>query len=345
MYEVLVIGGGSIGERHVRCFLKTGRAAVAVCDSRPERLADLSQRYSLMATYPDFEKADLERFDAAVVCVPGNLHVPYAQRAAEAGAHVLIEKPLALSTEGIEDLARTVEEKQLVAAVGHVRRATDTARALKAEVASGLIGEVLDVTHVVGYDHRVARPDYRNTYAVHREQGGGAIFDICSHIVNLIQWYLGPVRSVIATAEHQQIEGTEVEDSASLLLRFRRNSARANVHCVMWQANRVDQVTVAGPLGTLVCDNWNSRLGIFLRRRNEWTWTDIPKPKPDARGQVDEPFVAQAGNFLDAIEGKATPFCTLAEGAHTVEVCLAAHESAQRQGVVTLTEGEELLSE
>jgi predicted dehydrogenase len=345
MYEVLVIGGGSIGERHLRCFLKTGRAAVAVCDSRPERLAELSHKYSVMATYPDFEKIDLERFDAAVVCVPGNLHVPYAQRVADAGVHVLIEKPLSLSTEGIEELQRTVEEKKLTVAVGHVRRATDTARAMKAEIASGLVGEVLDLVYHVGYDHRVARPDYRNTYAVHREQGGGAIFDICSHLVNLIQWYLGPIRSVIAAADHQQVEGTDVEDSVSLLLRFRNSNARANVHCLMWQANRVDQISVAGPLGSIQCDNWNSRIGIFLRARNEWTWTDIPKPKPDAKGQVDDPFIAQATNFLDAVEGKAKPFCTLAEGRHTIEVCLAAHESAQRQGVVTLNEGEELLSE
>jgi predicted dehydrogenase len=342
MHRILVVGGGSIGERHARCFLKTGRAEVALCDNRPERLRQLAAAYPLTGAHADFNQVDLSKFHAAVICVPADLHVPWARKVVESGAHVLIEKPLSLSLDGIDDLDRLAKKKGRVAGVAHVLRAMPAMQAVKRELDSGKIGDVLAFSCVVGYDHRTARPDYRNTYWAHREQGGGVIFDSSSHLTNMLQWYLGPVRSVMAEYEHLQIEGTEAEDTLSYLPRFRNSPAIGAVHMVAWQAQRADQLILSGTKGSIHCDGWEGRLGVMLRG-GPWTWTEIPKEQPDSKGQTDGPFVYQANNFLDAMEGKGELLCSLPEARHTIEVCLAISESGRRRAEVVIEERESLL--
>ncbi|MDP6439898.1 MAG: Gfo/Idh/MocA family oxidoreductase [Candidatus Brocadiia bacterium] len=329
MHKVLVVGGGSIGERHARCFINTGRAEVALCEAKPQRLEEMTARHALSATFDDFEKIDLSRFDAAVICVPPHLHVPYARRAAEAGCHVFIEKPLSLDLAGIPELGRTAEQKGLTVGVAFLLRATRIAQMVKDEIDSGRPGEILDITCVCGYDHRVARPDYRSTYAVSKAMGGGAIPDQLSHRANLIQWFLGPVRQVVASYERLAWEDVDVEDTLSALLRFRDSRAMCNIHVSMWHPCQTNRVTLSSNDEQVICDSSLEKVGILRRETGEWNWTPVPAGKRDAKGQVDEPFVLEANNFLDAVEGKAAVLCSLEEAAHTVEVCMAAAESGR----------------
>lgn len=329
MHRILIVGGGSIGERHLRCFLKTGRVEASLCDNRPERLKQMAATYPVQSTYTDFEKIDLSKFDVVVICVPANLHVPWSLRAVEAGAHVFIEKPLSISVAGIDELQAAVERKGVVAGVAHVRRALLTSQIAKQESDSGRIGDVLNVFWMVGYDHRVARPDYKNTYWTSRATGGGAVLDLSSHMSNLVQWFLGPVKTVTAVYDHLQMEGTPCEDTLSYVMRFRNSPAIATMHCVAWQAHRCDMMTLTGVKGSIVCDVWEGKVGV-VDRADHWTWKENLKPKPDAKGQVDDPFIFQAENFLNAVEGKEKVLCTLAEGRHTIEICEATYESGQR---------------
>ena len=329
MHRLLVVGGGSIGERHVRCFLGTGRAAVSVCEPRDEQRAFLQRSYGLTAAYPDFESVDLSAFDAGVICVPAHLHIPCARRMADAGLHVLTEKPLSLTHDGIDDLAWVVLDKGLTFAVGYVRRAIRVYRRAKRAADSGVIGEIRSAVLVSGYDHRVARPDYRSTYFARAEAGGGVVFDLLSHNIDLIQWMMGPAERVTAMYDHLVIEDTEVEDTASLLLRIAGSGAMAVLHMNAWQTHRSEALTLSATEGSIVADSIGGRVGVCLRKTGEWTWSEGLGEPRDEKGQMDGPFVREANNFLDAIEGKAEVMCSLAEARRTMEVCLAALESGQ----------------
>ena len=334
MHRVLVIGGGSIGERHVRCFLHTGRAEVSLCENRRERLAEMKQQYALAGAFDDFEKIDLARFDTAVICIPADLHIPLARRLVDAGLHVLCEKPLSVSVDGIDDLIQATKERGVTSGVAFVRRGMGSYRAVKNELKSGRIGDVLNAIHITLYDHRQARPDYRRTYAVDAKAGGGAINDLMSHSVNLIQWLLGPVSRVTAMYDHLQIEDTDVEDTVTILLRFRDSKAMCTLHCSMWNPYRKEELILAGAKGAICVDNNAGRIGVLIREKGEWEWTEGFAGRRDGKGQMDAPFIFEANNFLDAIEGRADVMCTLEEGKHTVEVCLAAHESGRRHRTV-----------
>src|SRR5436305_356534 len=93
-HRVLIIGVGSIGERHLRCFQATGRAEVAFVELSDALRPVIAERYGVQRGFSDLETALRERPGVAVVATPAPLHIPIATRLAEAGVHLLIEKPL-----------------------------------------------------------------------------------------------------------------------------------------------------------------------------------------------------------------------------------------------------------
>src|SRR3990172_3584801 len=120
--RVLVIGAGSIGARHVRCFQQTGRAEVVLCEVNPLVREQVATQYALAESFADLESAVAAGAEAAVICTPAPLHVPMAARLADAGVHLLIEKPLSTSTDGVDALVARCRDRKLVAGVAYVYR-------------------------------------------------------------------------------------------------------------------------------------------------------------------------------------------------------------------------------
>src|SRR5437764_1313411 len=118
MHRVLIVGVGSIGERHLRCLQATGRAEVAFIEPNETLRQNISDRYGVLS-HADLDAALRIPPDVAVIATPAPLHVPLATRLAEAGVHVLIEKPLGTTPDGVDHLRRIVRERRVTAAVGY----------------------------------------------------------------------------------------------------------------------------------------------------------------------------------------------------------------------------------
>ena len=122
--QLLVVGVGSIGERHLRCFQKTGRCEVALCEPNESLRKKIAEQYDVSAAFDTVETAiEHGRWSAAVIATPAPYHVPIAVQLAKLGYHLLIEKPLSTSTAGIVELQEAVAANSVVAAVGYVQRA------------------------------------------------------------------------------------------------------------------------------------------------------------------------------------------------------------------------------
>ncbi len=102
--NILIVGGGSIGERHLRNFLKVGELKVSLCEPKGDRLKVLEQKYNIDQAFTDFERVDLSCFDGVVICTPPNLHIPMALRVVKDSCHLLIENPLSHNMEGVDEL-------------------------------------------------------------------------------------------------------------------------------------------------------------------------------------------------------------------------------------------------
>ena len=132
MQRILVVGGGSIGERHVRCLLQSGRARVALCDPSDDVRHRLRDLYPLAGDYSTLEEAIAgQAWDGAVICAPAHLHVPLARRALPHVAACLIEKPLSTSLEGLAELRAQMGEGPVTLLFGSKEERFNNAVALK----------------------------------------------------------------------------------------------------------------------------------------------------------------------------------------------------------------------
>ncbi len=323
-HRVLVVGAGSIGERHIRCLLRTGRAAVGVCEPMEARRDQVAATYGLEHKFADPAGAFAAGWDAVVIATPAPLHVPLALAAADAGAHLLIEKPLALDDEDVPRLQRLVEEKRLIAGVAYVYRAHPALEAMRAAVLERRFGEPVQLVVVAGQHFPHHRPAYRHIYYADRAQGGGAIQDALTHLVNAAEWLVGPVRRVLAQADHLVLDGVEVEDTVHALASHDQVMACYSLN--QHQAPNDTLFRVVCTRGT--CD--------FLPNRHAWRWMTEPDgawhDQPAPIVERDDWFTLQAQAFLDALERRRAPLCTLEEGLQTLRVNRAILASADAGG-------------
>ncbi len=108
MKKVVIVGAGGIGKRHIRGYLKTGRAELSVVEPDDAKRDEVLGEYDIAAGYADISDADLKGLDLAVICTPAHVHVPLAQACADAGLPFLVEKPLAVAMDGVDKLVETV---------------------------------------------------------------------------------------------------------------------------------------------------------------------------------------------------------------------------------------------
>ncbi len=318
-HHVLVVGAGSIGERHIRCFLATGRARVSLVEVNADLRDTVASRYEVAGAYASLEAAAAQPFDAAVIATPAPLHVSQAKSLAERGVHVLIEKPLGVSTEGVDALSRVAAEKRLVVAVAYVMRAHPALAVMRAAVASGRYGRPLQLVAVAGQNFPFYRPAYRRTYYAKRESGGGAVQDALTHVLNAGQWLAGRIDRVSADAAHLAIPDVDVEDTVHVIARHGELPASYSLN--QHQAPNETTITLACERGTVRFESHTSRWRSAERPGEPWADHD------ERILERDDTFVRQANAFLDAVEGKSAPLCTLDEGAATLRTNLAILQS------------------
>jgi predicted dehydrogenase len=325
-HHVLIVGVGSIGQRHLRCFQATGRACASIVEIDPALRSKISEQYHV----PNFSTLDealaagnaaSARPDLAVIATPAHLHIPLATQAAAAGLHVLVEKPLATGTDGAGRLAQVAAERGVVVAVAYVYRCFPALAAMRAALLSGRFGRPVELVAVCGQHFPTYRPAYRDTYYTDRATGGGAIQDALTHLFNAGQWLVGPIDRLVADAAHRVLADVVVEDTAHVLARHGEVLASYSLN----QHQAPNEITQS-----VICEHGTVR---WESHHELWRWMSRPDEpwhdEPHERLPRDAAFVAQANNFLDAIAGFAPPLCSLAEGLQTLRVNLAALASVE----------------
>ena len=318
-HGILIVGCGSIGERHVRTFLNTGRARVVACDPQPEVRQRIAESYGV-ATGPDWSAALSDpAITGVVIATPAPLHVPMATRTLAAGRHVLIEKPLAIDLEGTADLLAAQRRAGTFAAVAYVHHFQPALQAARDFIRAGNFGPVRHATVVPGQDFPAARPAYRKIYYRDHAQGGGAIQDALTHMANCIEWVLGPTEKLFCDAAHQVLTDVDVEDTVAVTAR--NGGALVSYTLNQFQAPTEVQLDFHAPGGSVRVELHAQRWGTYARGAGSWTWHAAPVAERDTL------FVAQANAFLDGCEGRPNPSCSLEDGLQTLRFNLAALKS------------------
>ena len=326
--RILIIGVGSIGERHLRCFKRTGRCTLALSEPLQDRRDEVARRYEVNG-YVSWEEAlENEVFSAAVIASPAPWHIPTAQALTERGLDLLIEKPLSLSSDGVTELAETIEKNGTRVTVGFIYRALPALQHMRAAIQSGRFGRIVQIQVHSGQHFPFYRPAYRKIYYADPAQGGGLIQDMLPHHLNAVEWIAGPATKVVVDASHEVLSGVEVEDTVNLLTRHGDVMASISVN----QHQPVSEFVI-----TVLCDGGAARWELSGQRwlsatENGGDWTE----QESFVHERDDYYILQAGAFLDLLEGKADPLCPLADAVDTLKSTLAILASRESGSWVTV---------
>ncbi|MCA9587268.1 MAG: Gfo/Idh/MocA family oxidoreductase [Myxococcales bacterium] len=331
----LVIGCGSIGKRHIRNLLALGHTAVTAFDTAPDRRAEAEALGVATATDLDahFRAASGDHTYAALVTTPTRLHVPVALRAAEAGHHLFIEKPVC--DVGGPELARLearVAERDLVSLVGCNLRFHPGLCTAKALLSERAIGRVASIRAEFGQYLPDWHPweDYRKGYSARKDLGGGVVLDAI-HELDYVRWLMGDVTEVAALAGHQSHIEIDTEDTASILMRF-ASGAFGEVHLDYVQRTYTRSCHIIGDEGTIAWDfGAKGDVRVFTAATKAWE----TRPGP-AGWEANTMYVDELRHFVACLRREATPEQDVAEARRVLDVALAVKRSADERVFVSL---------
>ena len=221
-----LIGLGYVGKIHLRNSLNLESAKLtAVCDVSKKALR-YAQKMGVKNTFTDYEQLLKDQnIDAVIIALPTHLHKKCAQKVAEAGKDIFLEKPLARSVkEGKEILAAT-KRNGVKTMVGYPLRFASSFLSLKEKIQSGVLGEVPSsyATFVSSgpFFHRAERDIPRPVpewWFKKEMTGGGALIDLGCHLINLLRWYFGKITHIKSYLGYRF--NMEIEDHATCIAKF-----------------------------------------------------------------------------------------------------------------------------
>ncbi|HEX9188611.1 MAG TPA: Gfo/Idh/MocA family oxidoreductase [Vicinamibacteria bacterium] len=219
-----LVGCGDVAGKRVAAALgqAEGSALVAVARARAERAAEFARSHGAKRWHADWRALlrDAE-VDAVYVATPVRFHEQQAVAAAEAGKHVLCEKPMALDVAGCERMIAAAQANGVRLGVAYYRHHYPVVARLRDLVASGAIGEPV-LAEVQAFEPFDPGPDHPRAWLLRRsEAGGGPMADFGCHRVEVLLDLLGPVAGVRGFADNVRFREREVEDTCFAHLRFR----------------------------------------------------------------------------------------------------------------------------
>ncbi|MDR1470964.1 MAG: Gfo/Idh/MocA family oxidoreductase [Synergistaceae bacterium] len=323
--RVAVVGYGAIAARHIDIMeemLGRGRLDLLVCR---ERDVPLRPEHGWARMTTDF--GDVLDFAPrfAVVASPATKHAGQAARLAEIGAHMLIEKPLSASLDGIAELIDTAEARGLTVLVAYNMSYLKTLNHLMEQVRSGAVGRVISVMAEVGQYLPRWRPhiDYRASVSASSALGGGVLLEL-SHEVEYADRLLGGTRAVFCRSARSGDLDIDVEDSADILMEGAGGST-AMIHLDMLQRTPTRSCRVFGTDGA-------AELDLIQGTGSIRSSCDGGSPRTFS-GALEAPGCAyrdQMAHFLACVRGESEPLVGLRRGMRVVELVEAARRSAEK---------------
>jgi len=314
--RVLVLGIGSIGRRHARVIHGIGGHELILADTREEFLAELAEELSPRATVTDYRDALKLEPDAAIICTPNSLHADMAVECAQAGCHLLVEKPIAHDLEAADRIVDVAAQCNRAAVVGYVLRFWPGVSEIKQIIDSGRIGAPLGARAMIGAYETLTYA--RTAWRADGPAEGGPLLDY-SHEFDYLRLFLGEVSQVACMAARLGPHAADLVTAAACLLRF-GTGALGEVHIDYWQEPARRELDIFGEEGRLRYDFRQMRLTVtdFEGRESEEGWAL----------ERDEAFRKQFEAFAAACRGEKTRCVTAQDARGTLAVALAAVESA-----------------
>jgi predicted dehydrogenase len=350
MLGVGIIGAGGIAEWHARGLLANRKKAkiLGVADVDEVRAKEKANRWGATCWHTDYRHL-LEREDinAVVVCTPNCYHAQITCAAAEAGKHILCEKPIATTLADADWMIKTCRKNKVKLQIGYQLRYHPYFLKVKELIDKGEIGKTISIRGRMSHDWggiEKAPTASRSWFAVKNLSGGGTLLDNGCHYFDLLRYLVGEIKEVFAYTT-SFIEDKDVEDNAVALCRF-KNKAIGQVEA-SWTDRRGwdSRLLVYGTLGVIECIDYivDGELKLYSRSRNPKIYWKPQGFEEQMKVNItqfkcvgENPYLSQISDFLKAVEEDREPGCSGEDGRASLEVVLAAYRSAKTGQAVSL---------
>lgn len=354
--RVAIVGPGKVGHLHAKAVLQTPQTQlVAVYGRNAEKTAAFAQPYGIVPYTDMAQMVNQASVDICVVTTPHPAHGQPAIAALEAGAHVLVEKPLAASLADCDAMLAAARKAGKQLAVVSQRRFYEPCMRIRRAIDAGKIGTpALGTVMMLGWrDEAYYRSDpWRGKWL---EEGGGVLVNQAPHQLDLLLWYMGEVEEVYGLWRNINHPYIEVEDTAVAILKFKNGGIGNLVVSNSQNPGLYGKVHIHGSNGASVGVQTDGG-SMFIAGRSSITeppyndvWSvpgeaaliDTFKAEDAAHFEhIDATthyFGQQLGEFADAIRQNRPALVTGEDGRRVVELFTAIYASSQSGQPVRLT--------
>lgn len=329
---ISIIGCGIISEVQAEAIKRSANAnLVSVYSRDSENARRIGEKFQVPWSTEYENILSDERIDLVSVCTPSGTHLDYGKRAAEAGKHVVVEKPIEVSLERGKQLIAACRANNVRLAVIYQSRFEPEILKMKRLIEAGSLGKIFLADAIVKWHRKqeyYESADWRGTLAL---DGGGVLINQAIHTIDLLLWMVGSVHSLsgyIGTLTH---EGIECEDNAVATLRFQNGALgiiEGSTSVVPPMARRLAIHATKGSAiltGNKLVIEKKSELDPRLSNSSTTTTTGAQK------GYSSEPHQRQFEAIVEAIHSGAETPVSGEEALQSLSIVLGIYESAKRQ--------------
>ncbi|KGR76196.1 Gfo/Idh/MocA family protein [Ureibacillus manganicus] len=338
-----IIGCGRISPNHIAASQENHLNIVALCDLDESKMDSLISTFQLsnhVKKYTDYKKMlQKEQPDLVAICTESGKHGKIALDCIEAGCHLIIEKPIALSLEDADRIIEKAKTKQVKVCACHQNRFNKSVQKLREAVLGGRFGRLLYGTAHIrwnrGKEYYTQAP-WRGTW----EQDGGALMNQCIHNIDLLRWMMGEeIEDVIGMTDNLTHEYIEAEDLGLAFVKFANGSYGViEGTTTIYPQNLEETLYIFGEKGTAKIG------GKSVNLIEEWKFGDSLDDTINVKEMFSEHPLNVYGfghkplyaDVIDAIQNDRDPYVTAEDGRKALELVLAIYKSSKEQKRVQL---------
>ena len=305
---------------------RSGRLTIAACYSRSsDKRQAFAQKYGCQVAASYGAVLEDERIEAVINTTPNNVHLETTRRAAEAGKHVFLDKPIANTIADARAITAACRKAGVVLALGYQRRKESHFRWVRRQVEDGAFGKLVNAEANISRD-RLGKIDLDSWRYTSEGMPGGVMLQIGIHYTDVLEYLVGPVRAVSGSLAQLVLPGDN-PDVASMVLEH-ENGARSTLNASYASASEYYLMNIYGKEASAYYDLHQGLR--FLKRGSERS-EPVPCPKND-------PIVEELEEFAAAVRGNGQPEMDGERSTASLAVLLAGIKSAQEGRRVEVAE-------
>jgi UDP-N-acetyl-2-amino-2-deoxyglucuronate dehydrogenase len=344
-----IVGCGVIGPVHAEAIASLLDAElVSVVDINPQQAQKLARQYGARPYTQLKHMLDSEPVDVVIICTPSGLHGELACQVMRSGRHVIVEKPMEITREAIDVMLRVQQETGVKLAVISQHRFDRASLQVRELVEVKAFGRLVLGNAIVPWwrsQQYYDSGDWRGTWKL---DGGGVLMNQSIHSIDLLQWLMGPVKSVFGYTD-TLVHRMETEDVAVAVLRFANGALGTIAATTGAYPGVTTRIEIFGDKGSAVIENDSlaylhlarndrdsiSAYGVTPQQRKQLEDTGSTSQNPAALSASSHAL--QIADMIRAIREDGTPLVDGYAARQPVEIILSIYESALLQKEITLT--------